>query len=480
MADKDKPAGGTAADETTTPPKDKPGKEAPAPERNLDPYAPPETPPEATARAIRMERERGKRIRELVMVAKLPATVADELIDSGATIEAAQAQIIAKWKEEGDVDTPMHGRQTARVGADAREKFAEGVEKALMAKVGLKGGERNEFTSMSLSEMARASLDVAGMRLKAGASRLEMVGAALTMVGQHTTSDFGNILGNTARKSLIRGWEEADESFATLVGTTLALTDFKPVTQVGLGFFENLAEVPEGAEFKYGTFADRSQTIALLTYGKLFAITRQAIINDDLNVLAEVPRKMGRAARRTVGNLVWNIILANAGLGVTLSDGLTLFHASHGNVAGSGAALSVASLGAAIAAMRVQKDPAGLTIGVRPKYLIVPAALEVAANEIVNSAVYPGANRGMQANPVARAVEIIVDPRLDAVSTTAWYLMADPASSDTIRLAYLDGVEEPFMDERENWGSDGREWKVRIDAGVAPGDYRAWYRNPGA
>ena len=75
-------------------------------------------------------------------------------------------------------------------------------------------------------------------------------------------------------------------------------------------------------------------------------------------------------------------------------------------------------------------------------HLIVPAALEFLAREIVNSTVYPGANRGMQANPVAGAVEIIVDPRLDAVSTTRWYLMADPQSRDTIKLAYLNGNAE--------------------------------------
>ena len=129
--------------------------------------------------------------------------------------------------------------------------------------------------------------------------------------------------------------------------------------------------------------------------------------------------------------------------------------------------------------MRVQKSE-GITIGMRARYLIVPAALEFKAREIVNSTVYPGTNRGMQANPVAGSVEIIVDPRLDAVSTTRWYLMADPATRDTIMLAYLDGNSEPFMDDDEMWSTDGRRWKVRIDAGVAPGDYQAFYSNAGA
>ncbi len=45
---------------------------------------------------------------------------------------------------------------------------------------------------------------------------------------------------------------------------------------------------------------------------------------------------------------------------------------------------------------------------------------------------------------------------------------------------YLDGNDTPFMDEEAIWNTDGRAWKVRIDAGVAPGDYQAWFRSTGA
>lgn len=487
MASKDKAAEDTSVEEKdkAAPEPDKAPNGAPLPERTVDPHAPPEEPQEVTARGVRMERERIKSIRDLGMMAGAPASMVEKFIDDGVAVEKAREKFVAHWKEQGDVDTPMHGRTTARVTADGRDKFATGVEKALLARVGLKGGERNEYSSMHSLELARTALTLSGVRLAATADKNQIAEAALkmrspVMIGEHTTGDFGSILGNVARKSMIEGWEEEDEQFTLLTGRARSLPDFRTSTMVGLGFFETLAEKPEGAEYKYGTFADRSRTLALATYGKAFAITREAIINDELGILLdEVPRKMGRAARRTVGNLVWNILLANAGLGVTMSDGQTLFHSTHGNVAASGSALSVDSLAAGIQAMRVQKSE-GLVIGMRARYLIVPAALEFKAREIVNSTVYPGTNRGMQANPVAGSVEIIVDPRLDAVSTTAWYLMADPAVRDTIMLAYLDGNDTPFMDEESIWSTDGRAWKVRIDAGVSPGDYQAFYRNAGA
>lgn len=489
MADDKKVTESNSADDTKprTPAREAPQEQprepekapngAPLPDRTVDPYGEPERPQEVEA-AVRRALANARRIRDFATMSGVSMTVAEKLIEDRVPLETALDRINAAWKEAGDKDIAMPGRPTMRVTGDAKDRFVMGATKALLMKVGEKGGERNEFSSMTLSEMARVSLEMRGIR-KPFSSKLEMVGAALTMAGDapgfHTTGDFANVLGDVARKSVLRGWEEQPEQFAMITGEAVPLNDFRTSTAVDLGVFDNLAEKPEGAEYKYGTFGDRKISMALLTYGRLFAITREAIINDDLAILGRVPRKMGRAARRTVGNLVWAVLTGNP----TLDDGIALFHASHGNLAGTPAALSVASLSAAISAMSVQRGD-GVVVGIRPRYLVVPAALEFIAREIVNSAVYPATNRGMQANPVANAVEIIVEPRLDLNSTTAWYLVADPALNDVVMLGYLDGNEEPFLDERDTWSADGHEWKVRIDAGVAPGDYRAVYKNAGA
>jgi hypothetical protein len=71
----------------------------------------------------------------------------------------------------------------------------------------------------------------------------------------------------------------------------------------------------------------------------------------------------------------------------------------------------------------------------------------------------------------------ITDSRLNG---TAWYLIADPMQTDTVEVTYLDGVETPFMDQREGWNVDGAEFKVRIDAGVKALHWRGLYKNAGA
>lgn len=425
---------------------------------------------------MRAERMRAQRITDAVAMAGLPTTMAAELIADGVAESAALEKITAMWKEKGDVDTPMQGRQSAKMGLDAREKFVMGAELALMAKVGL-GGERNEFTSMSLSELARASLEISGERVTMSDKR-EMVGRAFTMAGMHTTSDFANVLSSVAGKAALKGWEEAEETFH-LWTTKGILTDFKPTKRVGAGNFAALPEVKEGADYTYGTVGDRGETIALATYGRLLRISRQAIINDDLSILGSLPRKMGRAAKVTIGNLVYAILTGNP----VLSDGVALFHAaSHRNLAGTPGTLSVDTFAAGRAAMMKQYESADVSapLNIRPAYLIVPAALETMANVLMTSTVDPTATKGHATNPVAGASQVVADARLDAASATAWYLAANPAMHDTIEVAYLDGVESPYLEEQTAWTSDGVEMKVRMDAGVAPLDFRTLYKNAGA
>lgn len=453
------------------------GQLTPAAETLAPAAAPVAQPGVEMQRGVEAERSRVRMITGMVETARLPMSMATDLIAKGVTVEEAQTQIQAAWKKEGGVDTGVQGRETAKVTMDARDKFIAGAGLALQMKARVKGGERNEFSSMTLAELARHSLVMAGERA-VFTDRRDMVGRALTMSGgMHTTSDFANILSNVAGKAALMGWESATETFElwTRKGT---LTDYKPAKRVGTGLVPSLREVKEGADYKYITVGDRAETLALVTYGELLRISRQAIINDDLDMLGNMPMKLGRAAKRTIGDLVYAILTGNP----TMADGTALFHADHANLlTGGGSALAVAGLSAARAAMRIQKESAtGPALNITPKYLIVPAALETAANQLINSTVDPTANKGHASNPVGGMAQVVVDGRLDAASTSAWYLAADADAYDTIEVAYLDGNDVPFIDQETEWTSDGVSLKVRIDAVAGPLDSRTLQKNAGA
>ena len=371
----------------------------------------------------------------------------------------------------GKGEQPTATGQRIEVGDTNIEKFSRASEDAIAFRAGIAAEtvERTELVGYTLLEMARKSLELRGIRTERMDKR-ELVGRAFT----HSTSDFPKILENNSRKAMLRGYDEADEVFPrfTRAGN---LSDFKQHSRVGLGTFDTLDEIPESGEYTHGSFGERAEPIKLATYGKLFSISRQAIINDDLNAFTDIPRKMGRAAARTVGDLVFNVITSNP----VMSDGTELFHSDHKNLASSAGAISAATVGKGRTAMRIQKD-GDATLNISPSFLLVPAALEDTARVLMASETDPSQANSRKPNPVRNAAEVAVDARLDVDSTTAWYLLADPAVFDTIEVGYLDGIAAPFLDNQDGWSIDGVEYKVRIDAAAAPLEFRTFWKNAGS
>ncbi|MDP2358647.1 MAG: Clp protease ClpP [Beijerinckiaceae bacterium] len=414
--------------------------------------------------------------------AKLSIDDAMAIVDAVGTgddaVLKAQDMIINKIADRDPA--PKQALPRAEVTADGRDRFKEGATRALMHRAGIAGGEVNEFSGLTIRELARESLSRAGLN-SAFNDPLLMAGAALSPMmsaGMHSTSDFVEILANIANKSMLKGYEEAEETFERWTARGV-LVDFKPVRRIDLGLAPNLIEVPEGAEYQYGTMGDRGETIQLATFGRMFAITRQAVVNDDMNAFTRVPMRMGRAARRTIGNLVYAVLTTNA----AMADGVELFHATHNNLAGTAAAPSVDSLDLARAAMAKQKDKEGhaTALNIRPRYFLVPVALEGKARVLMTSEKDPNAAvNAAKPNHVNGLAEVVSDARLDAHSPTAWYLAADPNAHDTIEVAYLNGNSSPVLEQRDGWNVDGVEFKVRIDAGVKALGYQGLYKNAGA
>jgi phage major head subunit gpT-like protein len=416
----------------------------------------------------------------------IPLKKLNEIVAAATTHESAKDALIVAMAADTNANLPNATGVRATITAEGTEKFITGATRSLIGKVSMfnrgkpsPDGERNEFSGLSLRELARMSLEMRGIRL-ASHDPMAMIGQAMgsvVMAGQLSTSDFVNILANVANKAMLKGYEEAAENFNiwTGVGT---LTDFKTAKRVDLGLFPSLAVVDEGAEYSYATMSDRGVNLVLATYGKIFSITRQAIINDDLNAFTKVPAKMGNASKRTIGNLVYALLIANP----NAPDGTALFHANHKNLAtGAGTVLAAGSLDAGRAAMGKQTDPDNVKQGlnIRPAYLLTPIALQGTANQVINSQSEPGQNNAAVANRVQGMAQVVPESRLDVNSTTAFYLAADPATTDTIEVDYLNGVQTPTLEQRDGWGVDGVEMKVRMDAGVTLLDHRGLYKSLG-
>ncbi|CAJ0560329.1 peptidase S14 [Proteus mirabilis] len=380
------------------------------------------------------------------------------LADANCSVEKAREQLLNTIAQQQNPEPS--NKDNAHIYAGNGNIVGDSVRASVMARAGYQDYEKdNAYNSMTLRELARASLTERGVGV-ATYNPMQMIGMAFT----HSTSDFGNILLDVANKAILLGWEENDETFEkwTKKGQ---LSDFKTAHRVGLGAFPSLRQVREGAEYKYVTLDDKGETIALATYGELFSITRQAIINDDMNMLTDVPMKFGRAAKATVGDLVYAVLIDNE----KMSDKKALFSTDHKNMLTGG--IDVETISAGRTAMRQQKE-GERTLNIRPAFMLVPTTLETQAIQVVKSGSVKGADVNANIiNPVRDLAEIIAEPRLDEASTKDWY-MASRQGSDTIEVAYLNGIDVPYIDQLEGFTSDGVTTKVRIDAGVAPVDYR--------
>lgn len=394
----------------------------------------------------------------------------DECLDDvSCSVDSARSRLLAKLAEGAE---PMRGDPAATAGVDAREKFVEGASKAIMARAGLADRERgNEFNGMTLASLAGVALQRAGINVR-GMSPDQV---ARKVLASMSTSDFPNLLANTAGKLLRNAYDVFPSTWQQWCGVR-DVSDFKQVKNIQMGAFDNLALIPEGGEFEFGSFAEEAESNIALTKGKGLKMTRQMIVNDDLGGFNRAARMLGAAAARTVNSDAYSVLTTNA----ALSDSVALFHATHNNLLSAGA-ITVDNLSKGKAAMRKQKDKGSKDyLNIQPANLLVPVALEDTAREIITSTTKDGQTNAAKPNVLRNFVEVISDPKLDEDSVTAWYLTADPALVELVQAVFLDGQQTPFIDDDVDFMSDALLFKVRLDYGFAAVDYRAGQKNAGA
>lgn len=366
------------------------------------------------------------------------------------------------------------GRSSISSSHNAPSDFVQGATDALLQRAGLRVATPHpaarDLVGMSLLDMARSCVGRAGRTFFDRETPESIIRAA------HNNGDFPLLLANSANKALQIGFENEPASHRPWV-RSIDVNDFKIQSRVQRSEAPGLLEVLPGGEFTHGTFDERGETYAISTWGRIFSITRQAMINDDLGAFTTLPAAFGAAAARLEADKVYAVLTANA----VMADGKALFHADHGNLTASGTALSAASLGVARALMRKQMGGQGLGyLNVIPRFLIVPAALETTAEVLVASTVRVGGSNTEPNAQFIRNLVVVVDPRLDATSATAWYLAADSSQIDTLEIGYLRGQRGVFVEERTHWETDAMQLKARLDFGVAAIDWRGLYKNPGA
>ena len=407
------------------------------------------------------EAERARSL-EIMALCRQFGMDAEEFIKSGATVEAVKDEALKKKAQE---ETPVN----VTIGEDDKEKFAKKARDGFALHAGLhvdkptEGAE--EYRGFSIVRLAEECLVRAGEKV-ARNDEEAMVRAALG----NGTGMLPGILSNVANKSMAEGYLMAETTFQywTKKGSN---NDFKDATRYRLSEAEELEKLKEGGEISDSKFTEAAAKASVGTFARKFSLTRQAIINDDLGALTQIPAAYGAAARRMINKMVYKLLEKNPSI-----EKAALFSADHGNL-GAGA-LDVAGLAVGRTAMKKQKGIGGKAIlNVSPTFLIVPAELETPAEQIVASIVDPSKNNATP-NPFANKLRVVADAEL--TDAKAWYLAASQGTFPGIEVTYLRGREQPTVEQQVAFDTLGIRYRVYLDVGVNLLDFRGLYKSTGA
>lgn len=436
---------------------------------------------EDMARAVTAERARIENIQKAARVAGISdEKFVNDLIGNGTSIDNARALIIDKAAE----NTPIVGGAQSGIGVsvDESDKRRRSMTASLLVRSGLVPVDKltkdevesaAQFRGRSLMDMGRLSLINGGMseREVYAMDKTEMVGRAFTQSG----SDFPVILEGTIRRTLLAQYGiQADtwRQFCSM-GT---VSDFREYKRLRLGSFGNLDVVLENGEYKQKAIPDGEfETASIATKGNTVPISRVMIINDDLGAFLKIASMLGRAAARSIETDVYKLLLANP----KMSDGKTLFHADHANIATAGT-VSVAGFDAIRQLMQAQMDPSGNDyIDILPSVLLVSPA-QKGQSDIINESQYDvDVSNKFQVPNKSRGIfdKIVSSPR---ITDNTQFAFADPNIEPVIEVDFLDGNQTPYLESKEGWSKDGTEWKIRLDYGVNAIGFRGAVKRAGA
>ena len=400
------------------------------------------------------------------------------MMEQGYSPEQGRKQVLEEVK---NMSQPIGAGKLITQGRTDGEKRSEAMIDGLVMRSGYNlekpAAGADQYRNVSIVDVARECLEASGESTR-GMSATRVINKAM-QTRMHTTSDFPAILENTGNKILREAYLMYPTTFQkwTVQGEG---RDFKEMSRVQLSEAPDLKHVPEAAEYMQGTFGESKEVFSIQKYGRLFHLSWESLVNDDLKAFDRVAKAFVQAAKRGLNAEVYKELTENR----PMADGKGIFHVDHYNLETDTALKGIVSpdrVSSARAGMRTQTglqtdDP----LNVEPRFLIVPAAQETDADILVNSQIgISGSDVPGAANPFYNKLEVVTEPMLDKTSTKEWYLSADPNVFDTVEVAYLDGEQVPYLEEETGFTTDSWAFKIRFCFGVKAIDYRGLFKNPG-
>lgn len=301
-----------------------------------------------------------------------------------------------------------------------------------------------------------------------------------------STSDFATYLGKLVRHTFLSRYTEVQGVWESYT-RDVPLEDFEEYTSSGFGRF---ADIPEHAlNAEYPELALRElpgETLRLKEWGASFSVTRQLIISDRLNKIAEMPSLLAEALARTMSKKAAIDALQN---NPTMYDGNALISNAHNNRVTTALAATVQGMTDLMTLdlkFDDMVDDEGYNI-VSPggRTLLIPTELRWVVKALNENQLLPNGSSQLEANLVQGYFDnVIIEPFFTDANN--YYVLADPTGRlSPIAAINLNGNKTPFLGLKDpgvkailggndpySFEFDEVKYKIRHDFHFKPVEWR--------
>lgn len=263
-----------------------------------------------------------------------------------------------------------------------------------------------------------------------------------------TTSNFPNLTGHVLNRLLLADYAEWPKSWQAYTHTPPPLKDFRSVERYVLTHGDEEYEAtPEEDEVKGTMVREVTHTYKPAKYTKSAGVSFEAVMNDDLEALTSIPKRLGIGGALTIERAVTQLLCDANGPHAAFITGANLLTAS----------LSVASLQAAVDQLAKQVTESGRPIYIRNMVLVVPPQLEVTAMNILNAIeIRPQTSGGSNAaqqiiaqNWMKSRFTHAINPYIPLIATAnpnSWFVVANTVGGRyALEIGFVRGMQEPAL-----------------------------------
>jgi hypothetical protein len=312
-----------------------------------------------------------------------------------------------------------------------------------------------------------------------------------------TTADFTGLVKNAMNKVIVERWGElgrAGYDWWTKIAVVEHFSNLNQITGVLVGTVGTLPSVAEGAEYTELAVGDSPETASFVKYGGYIPLTLELIDRDNIGKLKAYPRELASASIRKISALVAALFSDSSGAGPTMADTGALFNNTAVTTKGGHANLLTTALAAAqwdVVSAAVYNQPmlvkndagyygTGSKMGINPRYLLVPRALQLTGRRVLYPEHEYTANYYSENQLKGQAGDVITVP--DWTDANDWAAVCDPAVAPAIFIGERFGILPEIFVAGDNLSpavfmNDETRLKVRQFAAVWVNDFRPLANN---